>query len=819
MKWIKNKKEIKDDVLRPGMVFERYTVVKQLGQGGMGSVYLVRHNVLDSLFALKILASDVASKNKQFVDRFIREAKLACKIRHPNLIAVHDAGKNPQNGLYYIVMDYVSGGSVRDLLKKTPRIPPSRALEIITQVADALTAACAHRMVHRDIKPDNIMFAADGSVKLADLGIAKSTDEQDTMITMAASVFGTPAYMSPEQARDSSKVDSRADIYSLGIVFFEMLSGQRPFSGNTAIQILSQVMDSSSIPDIRQVCPDAPADLALLISRMTEKNLEKRIQNPDILLQELRKIRIPPQIGSSPLRTRGEIMAGSMMAASMNQATGATMPTVTTDASAPMPQTTMPTVSDAPASAPDVTMPTMATAPSVPAYVPEEPAPSAPMPASAPAFTPDVTMPTMAETPAPAAPSYVPEDPVPSAQTIEPEAPGQTGYEPVPPAPSAPESAPAFTPDVTMPTMAETPVPTAPAYVPEESAPAAAPSYVPEEPAPTAPAYVPEASAPTASAYVPEELAPTAPAYKPVPPAPSAPPTSARETTIPTLASEPTATAPAPAAAETNAASPAASSQKNRKLLILAVAAVALIVISGVSVAGVYWLFLKRPSEQPEPKTDPGQKVVTTTTTDTRNTQTSVTDSGVKTVTQDLPDIGGSTPEVKPSDPVPDNQVVVVPPVTEEMIPDPLGKNQVVLLADISDVSRKTKKVLVDAFGAQEVSFQEAEGMGSYKRQAAEIVKSNPSVVVVCFALQYAEDGVSSSGYESVIDYHAAQFQENGVPFLFVQPYDEEDNDRLRPYLDVTRDVCQQRSIPLVGAEDLTGERFLHSVREIKRPE
>ena len=143
MKWLRStKKDIPvDDRLKPGAVFEKYTVEKQLGQGGMGSVYLVRHNVLDSLFALKILSSDVASKNKQFVDRFIREAKLACKIRHPNLIAVHDAGQNPQNGLYYIVMDYVPGGSVRDRLKKTRRMPPDQALRIITQVADALAAA------------------------------------------------------------------------------------------------------------------------------------------------------------------------------------------------------------------------------------------------------------------------------------------------------------------------------------------------------------------------------------------------------------------------------------------------------------------------------------------------------------------------------------------------------------------------------------------------------------------------------------------------------------------------------------------------------
>ena len=196
------KKENRDEILKPGTVFEKYTIEKQLGRGGMGAVYLVRHNVLDSFFALKVLFPDIASKNKQFVKRFIREAKLACKIKHPNLITVHDAGCNPDNGMYYIVMDYVAGGSVRELLKRMYRLPPERALQIITQVTAALVAAYSHHMVHRDIKPDNIMFAADGTVKLADLGIAKSMDERDTMLTMASAVFGTPAYMSPEQAKE-----------------------------------------------------------------------------------------------------------------------------------------------------------------------------------------------------------------------------------------------------------------------------------------------------------------------------------------------------------------------------------------------------------------------------------------------------------------------------------------------------------------------------------------------------------------------------------------------------------------------------------------
>ena len=146
--------------LTPGSVFEKYTIERQLGRGGMGAVYLVRHNILDSLFALKVLSLNSDSGNNSFVSRFIREAKLACKIKHPNLIEVHDAGKNPENGMFYIVMDYVPGGSVRDRLKKQPFLPLAESLRIVTEIASALEAAFQHGMVHRDIKPDNIMFAA-----------------------------------------------------------------------------------------------------------------------------------------------------------------------------------------------------------------------------------------------------------------------------------------------------------------------------------------------------------------------------------------------------------------------------------------------------------------------------------------------------------------------------------------------------------------------------------------------------------------------------------------------------------------------------------
>ena len=726
MKWIRSGKN--GDALKTGAAFERYTVVKLLGRGGMGSVYLVRHEVLDSLFALKILASDVASKNKQFVDRFIREAKLACKIRHPNLIAVHDAGKNPKNGLYYIVMDYVSGGSVRDLLKKTPRIPPEQALKIVTQVADALTAACAHHMVHRDIKPDNIMFAADGSVKLADLGIAKSTDEQDTMLTMASSVFGTPAYMSPEQARDSSKVDTRADIYSLGIVFYEMLAGQRPFSGSTTIQILSQVMDASNTPDIRQVCPETPPDLALLIAKMTDKDPEKRFRNPDILLAELKKIRIPPEIGAYPLRTRGEIAVGQPSA----------------------PDVTMPTVSDAPAPAPapDVTMPTMATAAVAPA----------PEPAPVPAPAPDVTMPTMAT----AAVAPAPEP--------------------------APEPAPAPAPDVTMPTVSDAP----------------------------APAPAPDVTMPTMA------TAAVAPAPEPAP----------------------AVAAPAPTAPAVSAASAPAQRKKGRGILIISIAAVCLVCLIGASLAVVF-LARRGSSPEPGPAQNPDPVRTVASRTDTQPGGTPVEDSPAVVVrpahetvpgTQRPPvsgsaepvaDVSRDTAEQTPASasatPKNNASVIVVktqPQPAAEMTSDPLRKNQIVLLGDTSAVSRKTKDILVRAFGAENVSFQEAEGMGRYKQLLESIVKSDPSLVVLCFARQYAEDGISASGYGTVIGSHADRFQDEGIPCVFIQPEEGDDDDvRLKPYLDAATDLCRQRSIPFLDESDLTDAKLVPLVRENRKAE
>ncbi|MEI6645052.1 MAG: bifunctional serine/threonine-protein kinase/formylglycine-generating enzyme family protein [bacterium] len=280
----------KQTILPVGSVFEKYRIEDVLGKGGMGEVYLLRHQVLDSLYALKILFPEVAQKNKKFVDRFIREAKLAAKIQHPNLVAVYDTGQHTETGIYYIIMEYVSGGSVRELLKREGKLTEKRALEITAQVTEALVAAHTHHMVHRDIKPDNIMFTAEGVAKLADLGIAKSTGDKDTLLTVDISVFGTPAYMSPEQALDSRKVDSRSDIYSLGIVLYEMLTGNKPFAGKTSIEILAQVLREAEIQDVRTTNPAVSVQTAELISRMVAKKIENRPSSPTELLARIQAI-------------------------------------------------------------------------------------------------------------------------------------------------------------------------------------------------------------------------------------------------------------------------------------------------------------------------------------------------------------------------------------------------------------------------------------------------------------------------------------------------------------------------------------------------
>jgi serine/threonine-protein kinase len=264
-------------LLTAGGRFGDYRVIRRLGKGGMGEVYLVRDTSGNDL-AVKVMSA--AADNHEARRRFAREAAAAMEIRHPNLVAVYDVGEDPETHLCYISMEYVSGGNVSERLAKSGRFTIREAVAVAAYVADALEAAHRKGVVHRDLKPENIMLTAEGTVKLLDLGIAKIAGGIDSLKTTAKSVFGTPAYISPEQAADSSTVDTRADVYSLGVILFELLCGHRPYAGNSPSEVLQQLLDPSPIPDVRTFNDKVSPKISAVLSLMCAKKREDRLASP-----------------------------------------------------------------------------------------------------------------------------------------------------------------------------------------------------------------------------------------------------------------------------------------------------------------------------------------------------------------------------------------------------------------------------------------------------------------------------------------------------------------------------------------------------------
>ena len=276
-----------------------YCIEKPLGHGGMGEVYLARHMKLDIYRAIKILLPKIAVKNPMFATRFMREAKLAIQLQHPNIINVMDADYDERLSIYYIVMEYVDGGTVRNLIRKNGPINEQEVLKIVLRVGEALAVGEERKIVHRDIKPDNIMLTKDNIVKLADLGIAKSAaDSNDVDVTSPEILIGTPAYVSPEQARDAQHVDSRADIYSLGVSMYEMLTGEKPYKGKTTVEILQQLFEAS-VPEVRQKNQSVSRKVSDLVYRMMAKEKEKRPRNWRTFCKEVSKLLGEDEVVSS----------------------------------------------------------------------------------------------------------------------------------------------------------------------------------------------------------------------------------------------------------------------------------------------------------------------------------------------------------------------------------------------------------------------------------------------------------------------------------------------------------------------------------------
>src|SRR5271156_599992 len=271
--------------IEPGDVIGRCRIIRELGRGGVGTVYLATHQTLQIEVALKVLSPSLSMDNPALAERFIREAQLAARIRHPNVIAVMDAAHDEATGLYFIVMEFVGGGSLSWHLRNGP-LTEAKAVGIVTGIAHALVIAEENRIVHRDIKPDNIMLDLRGTAKLADLGLAKHSLDSRVSLTRGGSFMGTPAYMSPEQARDAKIADTRDDIYSLGASFYECLTGEPPFQGETPYNIMSELLTKPS-PRPRVLRSTLSRSADLICRKMMAKTRELRYADARALLQDL----------------------------------------------------------------------------------------------------------------------------------------------------------------------------------------------------------------------------------------------------------------------------------------------------------------------------------------------------------------------------------------------------------------------------------------------------------------------------------------------------------------------------------------------------
>lgn len=287
-----------------GKVIGGVLLQRRLGAGALGVVYEGVQESLNRRVAIKMLSSKAARFEVQ-VKRFQREAKLAAKIQHPNVVGVYDHGFD--RGLHYLVMEFVEGGTLASRIEEAGRLPWREAVDVVVQIAHALELLASHDMIHRDVKPANILVTAEGVAKLADLGLAKQEDPSGdgTMLTMQGMMMGSPAYCSPEQARDASTAGHAADIYSLGATLFHAVTGQPPFQGKTAIEVVRMVL-SQDPPQPLDLVADLPQGINDLILDLMAKDAEDRPQNPSELISEVTTILEAPQRAARrrPLRDR-----------------------------------------------------------------------------------------------------------------------------------------------------------------------------------------------------------------------------------------------------------------------------------------------------------------------------------------------------------------------------------------------------------------------------------------------------------------------------------------------------------------------------------
>ncbi|HEX6045540.1 MAG TPA: protein kinase, partial [Pyrinomonadaceae bacterium] len=308
------------DALIGTVLAGKYRIDKRLNQGGMGSVYQGTHILMDKTVAIKVLRPSLAADEK-IVARFSREARAASRISHPNALSVTDFGED-ENGTVFLVMEFLSGRTLKQVIRDEGPLPLPRIVDITRQVGDALAAAHAQGVVHRDLKSDNIMLLDTTSVgdyaKVLDFGIAKINEpegEFDGGLTAPNLVIGTPQYMSPEQCSQDGEIDSRSDIYSLGVILFEMLVGHVPFAGDSATIVMMKHLQDP-VPSVLEERPDVPPPVGRVVARAMAKVPGNRYQNVAELIEDLTIasgmiVPVPVPQGTSPSAQFADASTGS----------------------------------------------------------------------------------------------------------------------------------------------------------------------------------------------------------------------------------------------------------------------------------------------------------------------------------------------------------------------------------------------------------------------------------------------------------------------------------------------------------------------------
>ncbi len=315
----------------------RYEVRSLIGRGGMAEVHLGFDTRLSRVVAIKMLRRDLA-QDSIFQARFRREAQSAASLNHPNIVAVYDTGEEiieDTNGrsiaVPYIVMEYVEGHTVKDLISDGTAVPINEAIEIVSGVLSALQYSHANHLVHRDIKPGNIMLTSDGKVKVMDFGIARAlTDSQATM-TQTNAVVGTAQYLSPEQARGET-VDERSDLYSTGVVLFELLTGRPPFKGDSAVAVAYQHVEQIP-PTPSSILSDIPDSLDRVVLKALAKNRDDRYPSAAAMLSDLQRVARGLDVGAPPADSWAtEVLPAAGMAGARTAATTPMAAVATDDA-------------------------------------------------------------------------------------------------------------------------------------------------------------------------------------------------------------------------------------------------------------------------------------------------------------------------------------------------------------------------------------------------------------------------------------------------------------------------------------------------------